>query len=156
MWERPTGKYDKTSRQVIHFAHLKKFTQTVKPVLSGHSNIDKTKILMTNCSLMKVKSIAECSPSVVFLSALRDNWSKNHSLVILRRGHFGQVFLYVNAIGPIVGKFFNVKIWQNTRTHTHTHARTYMHTHTNGAMYHPDLHGHLRGYETSFINYLSY
>ena len=34
---------------------------TVKPVLSGHSKIDKTKFLMTNGSLMKVKSIAECS-----------------------------------------------------------------------------------------------
>ena len=35
---------------------------TVKPVLSGHSKIDKTKNLMTNGSLMKVQSIAECSP----------------------------------------------------------------------------------------------
>ena len=35
---------------------------TVNPVLSGHSKIDKTKILMTNGSLMKVESIAECSP----------------------------------------------------------------------------------------------
>ena len=34
---------------------------TVKPVLSGHTNIDKTKILKTNGSLMKVESIAECS-----------------------------------------------------------------------------------------------
>ena len=34
---------------------------TVKPALSGHSKIDKTKILMTNGSLMKVESIAECS-----------------------------------------------------------------------------------------------
>ena len=34
----------------------------VKPVLSGHSKIDKTKILMTSGSLMKVKCIAECSP----------------------------------------------------------------------------------------------
>ena len=34
---------------------------TVKPVLSGHSKIDKTKILMTNGSFMKVKNIAECS-----------------------------------------------------------------------------------------------
>ena len=32
-----------------------------KPVLSGHSKIDKTKILMTYGSLMKVESIAECS-----------------------------------------------------------------------------------------------
>ena len=35
---------------------------TVKPVLSGHSKKDETKILMTNGSLMKVESIAECSP----------------------------------------------------------------------------------------------
>ena len=33
----------------------------VKPVLSGHSKKDKTKILMTNGRLMKVESIAECS-----------------------------------------------------------------------------------------------
>ena len=35
---------------------------TVKPVLSGHSKKDKTKLLMANGSLMKVESIAECSP----------------------------------------------------------------------------------------------
>ena len=34
---------------------------TVKPVLNGHSKIDKTKVLMTNGGLMKVESIAECS-----------------------------------------------------------------------------------------------
>ena len=34
---------------------------TVKPVLSGHSKNDKAKILMTNGSLMKVGSIAECN-----------------------------------------------------------------------------------------------
>ena len=34
---------------------------TVKPVLSGHSKIEKTKVLKTNGSLMKVESIAECS-----------------------------------------------------------------------------------------------
>ena len=32
---------------------------TVKPVLSGHSKIGKTKILMTNGSFIKVESIAE-------------------------------------------------------------------------------------------------
>ena len=36
-------------------------TCTVKPVLNGHSKIDKTKVFKTNCSLMKVESIAECS-----------------------------------------------------------------------------------------------
>ena len=34
---------------------------TVKPVLSGHSKIDKTKVLKTIVSLMKVISIAGCS-----------------------------------------------------------------------------------------------
>ena len=39
-----------------------KMASTVKPALKGHSQLDKTKILMTNGSLMKVKSIADCSP----------------------------------------------------------------------------------------------
>ena len=34
---------------------------TVKPVLRGHSEIDKTKVCKANDSLMKVESIAECS-----------------------------------------------------------------------------------------------
>ena len=33
----------------------------MKPVLSGHSKIDKTKVLMANGSLMKVESIGEHS-----------------------------------------------------------------------------------------------
>ena len=38
------------------------FNCTVKPVLSDHLKIDKTKFLMENGSLMEVESIAECSP----------------------------------------------------------------------------------------------
>ena len=34
---------------------------TVNPVLSGNSKLDKTNILMTDSSIMKVGSIAECS-----------------------------------------------------------------------------------------------
>ena len=34
---------------------------TVKPVLSSHLQIGKTKVLMQNGNLMKAKSIAECS-----------------------------------------------------------------------------------------------
>ena len=51
---------------------------TVKPVLSGHSKIDNIKIFMTNGSLMKVKSIAECSPWSIlqyFRPSLSDNLS---------------------------------------------------------------------------------
>ena len=50
------AKFHKQMREQTTF-----FVDTVKPVLSGHSKIDKTKILLTNDSLMKVESIAECS-----------------------------------------------------------------------------------------------
>ena len=36
-------------------------TSTVTHVLSDHSKIDKIKVLMANGTLMKVKSIVECS-----------------------------------------------------------------------------------------------
>ena len=36
-------------------------SSTVKPVLSSHSKIDKTKVLKTGGSLMQVVSVAECS-----------------------------------------------------------------------------------------------
>ena len=49
----------------LHTEAIMKFfwyqVSTVKPVLSGHSKIGKTKVLKTNGSLMKVESIAECS-----------------------------------------------------------------------------------------------
>ena len=38
---------------------------TVKPVLNDHSKIGKTKSLMTNGSLMKVESIADCSKASI-------------------------------------------------------------------------------------------
>ena len=44
---------------VITFLTYTYFDHTVKPVLSGYSKIDKTKVLKTNGSLMKVESIAE-------------------------------------------------------------------------------------------------
>ena len=47
-------------------------TYTVKPVLSDHSKIDKTKILMTNGSLMKVESIAEpLEHSAILLTCIK-------------------------------------------------------------------------------------
>ena len=53
------------------------FHNTVKPVLSGHSKIDKIMILMMNDRLMKVESIAECSKGSIlqyFWPALRKIW----------------------------------------------------------------------------------
>ena len=67
---------------------------TVKPVLSGHSKIDKTKICMTNGSLMKVDSIAECSPWSIlqyFWPALRNNWSWKPIFCLFESGRFTQV-----------------------------------------------------------------
>ena len=44
---------------------LLKYLYTVKSVLRGQSKIYKTKVLMENGSLMKVKSIGECSRSIL-------------------------------------------------------------------------------------------
>ena len=43
--------------------HAYKMEYTVKPVLSGRSKIDKTKVCKTGGSLVQVESIAECSTS---------------------------------------------------------------------------------------------
>ena len=72
---------------------------TVKPVLSGHSKIDKTKILMTTCSLMNVESIAECSPWSIlqyFWHALSDNQSWKTFFVFFLSGCLRQVLQYAN------------------------------------------------------------
>ena len=45
----------------ISFISLKIALYSKTYMQNGHSKIDNTKILMTNGSLMKVKSIAECS-----------------------------------------------------------------------------------------------
>ena len=50
----------------IQFMVVIRVQTTVKPVLSSHSKIDKTKVLMRNGILMKVESIAECSPCNTF------------------------------------------------------------------------------------------
>ena len=72
---------------------------TVKHVLSIQSKIDKTKVLRTNGSLMKVKSIAECSPWSIlqyFWPALRDDQSWKPILVFFLSDRLRQVLQYVN------------------------------------------------------------
>ena len=71
----------------LNFSYMYITSNTVKPVLSKYSKIDKTEILMTNGNSMKVKSIAECSPWSILQylwPALSDNWSWKPFLVILR------------------------------------------------------------------------
>ena len=75
------------------------FNTTVNSVLSGHSKLDKTKIIMTNVSLMKVESIAECSPWSIlqcFWPALSDNQSWKSIFGLFESGCFRQVLLYMN------------------------------------------------------------
>ena len=72
------------------------YATTVKPVLSSHSKTDKTNIVMTNSSLMKVKSIAECSPWSIlqnFWPALSDNRYWKPFLVFFLSGRLRQVLL---------------------------------------------------------------
>ena len=70
---------------------------SLKPVLSGHSKIDKTKIRTTDGSLMKVEIITECSLWSIlqyFWPALSDYWSSKPIFVYSLSGHLRQVLLY--------------------------------------------------------------
>ena len=54
--------------------HMAQNIYTLKPVLSGHSKIDKKGMLMTDGTLMKIESIAECSPlehSAILLTCIK-------------------------------------------------------------------------------------
>ena len=64
------------------------FSVTAKPVLSGYSKTDKND-LMTNCSLMKVESIAEYSPQ------FNGNRSWKSILVFLLSDRLRQVLQYL-------------------------------------------------------------
>ena len=63
---------------------------TVNPVLSGHSKIDKTNVFKTSSSLMKVKSIAECS--LGYLGAFCNTYDM-HKAIISLENQFWSSFL---------------------------------------------------------------
>ena len=67
-------------------------------MVNDHSKIDQTKVLMTLGSLLKVKSIAECSTLSIlqyFWSALSYNWSWKPIFGLFESGCFSQVLLYL-------------------------------------------------------------
>ena len=76
--------------------------------------IDKTRVLMTNGSLMKVESIAQSSHWSIlqyFLPALSDNWSWNQFIFYLfESGRFTQALLYIFLLKK--WKFIHV-MWKN-------------------------------------------
>ena len=73
---------------------------TVKLVLSGHLKIDKTKILKTKSSLMKVESIAECSLGAFCNTFNLHYWIiglEKQILVFILSGIVRQILLYCGA-----------------------------------------------------------
>ena len=64
-----------------------RIVNTAKPVESGHLNIDKTNVLKTDGSFMKVKRIAECSleHSAILLTCIKQGsiGSRKHSAILL-------------------------------------------------------------------------
>ena len=73
------------------------FQHTVKPVLSGHLKIDKQQ-LRENSSLMKVKSIAECSTGAfcnTYDLHLAIIGTEKQFLVFFLSGLLRQVLLYM-------------------------------------------------------------
>ena len=77
---------------------LKRIHQQVqyKACLKRPLKIDKTKILKTNGSLMKVESIEECSLQY-FLPALSDNRPWKPILVFFLIGRLRQILLYFST-----------------------------------------------------------
>ena len=74
---------------------------TVKRVLSGHSKIDKTKVLKPCGSLMQVKRIAECSLWSIlrfFWPTLSDNWSWKPIFGLFENGCLRQISLYPKLV----------------------------------------------------------
>ena len=55
-------------------------SSTVKPVLRGHSKMDKTTLWKTNGSLMKVESIAECSLGLLLEWLLKTGFTVHTSI----------------------------------------------------------------------------
>ena len=73
-------------------------SNTVKHVLSGRSKIDKTKILMTNGSLMKVENIAKCAFCNTHNLHYAIIGNENQFLVFFFSGRLRQVLLFDNAM----------------------------------------------------------
>ena len=78
----PSARNDRATKLSCMSRKNGKSIITVKPVQKGHPKIDKTKILMTNGSLMKVKSIAECSPWSLASLTLQESGSIHDSMKI--------------------------------------------------------------------------
>ena len=68
----------KTRQMLNETQCIAAFQGTVEPVISGHPKINKTNVLKTNGSLMKVESIAECS-----LGAFCNTFDLHYAIICL-------------------------------------------------------------------------
>ena len=108
---------------LLHVVWMWNIVYTVKPVLSNHSKIDKTKILLTNGSLMQVKSIAECSLRSIlqyFWPALSDTVIslENQIFIFLRVAILRPVLLYMFSLFQarmmcLVRIYASMKPWES-------------------------------------------
>ena len=71
------------------------FSNTIKSVLSGHSKMDKTKILLTNSSLMKVERML---PLCVMWFFLTVPWVGLQCVIVVFPDHTHSPFVFVNKI----------------------------------------------------------
>ena len=72
-----------------------------KTCLKQPLKIDKTKILMTNGSLMNVESIAECSPWSIlqyFWPELNDSWSWKPIFGLFERGVLDRFYCSLSLV----------------------------------------------------------
>ena len=84
---------------------------TVKPVQNGHSLKDQKLVFETNCRLMQVKSIAECSKRSIlqyFPPALSCHLSLRSLFCLFLSGRFTQVLLYSKLPSRFDGPFLEV------------------------------------------------
>ena len=98
-WKKKFYNLEASSLESSLLAHISS-PGAVKPVLSGHSKITKTKVLKTNGSLMTVESIAECPKSILqyFWPALSDKRSSKTILVFFVNGRLRQVYCRCKSI----------------------------------------------------------
>ena len=92
--------------------HCDQFSKTVNLRKSSHPKIDKTKILMANGSLMKVKTIAECSPlehSAILLTCIKPyQFSVFLRVVVLHRFYF--ILTFVHSFSAAKGEISDLTI----------------------------------------------
>ena len=111
-----------TQRRLILLGWIARLIYSKTCLKRPRKKKDKTQILMTNGSLMQVKSIAECSPWSIlqyFWPALSDSWSLNPIFGLFESGRFYQVLLYLQWMKVILCLLSDWLIYESLVMHIH-------------------------------------